>query len=422
MKEPMINITDIICRAFRYIDPRLDSHGERVAYILMQMFRDKSEISSQEKQNIFMLGLLHDIGAYREAEIDAMLSFDQNDSLEHSVFGYLLFQTFSPLKEYANIILYHHQCNAQYYSVPISDYHRSLARILYLADRVDIFCQFNDTKRLLPFLEKYHDSIFTPEDVLWFQQTDDKYHILDALHTGSYREELAEYMTTMTFTEDQIHDYLLLFIFAIDFRNEYSALHTAYAVQISRNIATTLPLTTFPREVVELSALLHNIGKISLLSCINNKEDYDSYLKDIYKNSTQKITKNILMGNVDEQVLQIIEQSFLILNCWAEERPITFSPAPASEVVALSCLLSNALTLDSNMDIMHHKSLINFLRTKYRICSMDDKILSSLEQQYHKIIQETKISCSALNDAYRQMMNDYHSLNMVLLHYNHKYH
>lgn len=421
MKESIINIPGIICHAFRHIEPRLNSHGERVAYILMQMFKDKSEISPQEKQNIFMLGLLHDIGAYKEAEIDAMLSFDQNDSMEHSVFGYLLFQNFSPLKEYANIILYHHHCNAQYYSVPINDYHRNLARILYIADRIDIFCQFNDSRHLQPFLKGYRNSVFTEEDIQWFQRTDAKYHILDALHTGSYREELVAYMQTLTFTEEQIHDYLLLLIFAIDFRNEYSALHTSYAVQVSRNISKTLDLSSTSCKIAEVSALLHNIGKISLSSCIKNMEDYDSYLKDIYKYSTRKITRDILKGNVDEQILETIEQSFLILDCWTANKPVTFSTEPVSEVVALSYLFSNTLTSDSDIGVQHHQSLLSFLRDKYRICSMDNKILVSLEQQYDKIIQETRISCSSLSDTYKQMVDEYHSLNMVLVHYNHKY-
>ena len=422
MTELNINIPDIICHAFRHIEPRLNSHGERVAYILMQMYKDKSEISSQEKQNIFMLGLLHDIGAYKEAEIDAMLSFDQNDSMEHSVFGYLLFQTFSPLKEYSNIILYHHHYNAQYYSVPINDYHRSLARILYLADRIDIFCQFNDSRHLQPFLEDYRNSVFTEEDIQWFQQTDTKYHILDALHTGSYHKELSEYMQTLTFTEEQIHDYLLLLMFAIDFRNEYSALHTSYAVQLSHNISKALDLDPTSCKISEVSALLHNIGKISLSSCIKNMEDYDSYLKDIYKNSTQKITKDILKGNVNEQILQTIEQSFMILDCLAANTPITFSPTPVSEVVAISYLLSDALTSGSDINVLRSQSLFSFLHNKYLICSMDNKILSSLEQQYDNIIQETQLSCSSLSNTYKYMMNEYHSLYMVLIHYHHKYH
>ena len=421
MKEPLINVPDIICQAFHHIDPRVNGHGERVAYILMQMFKDKPEIAPQEKQNFFMIGLLHDIGAYKEAEIDSMLSFDQDDSLEHSVYGYLLFQTFSPLPEYANIILHHHHCNAQYYSVPISTYHRSFARILYLADRIDVFSQSHDTKDLFPFLENYKDSIFTLRDVRWFQETNEKYHILEALHSGSYRKELAAYTSTLTFTEEQIHSYLLLFIFSIDFRNEYSALHTAYTVQVSRSIANTLNLDTTSCKIAELSALLHNIGKISIPSCIKNKEDYDSYLEDIYKNSTQEITRDILKGNVSTEVFDTINQSFLLLNCWTENKPITFTPAPAAEVVALSCLLSNSLSLESHIGVHCQQSLLSFLHNKYRSCSMDDTILSSLEQHYNQILQETRITCTSLSDTYRKMTQEYHSLNMVLMHYNQKY-
>ena len=61
---PLINIVDVIRHSFHHLDPRLINHGERVAYILMKMLEDTRRYTQQEKQNIFMLGLLHDIGAY----------------------------------------------------------------------------------------------------------------------------------------------------------------------------------------------------------------------------------------------------------------------------------------------------------------------------------------------------------------------
>ena len=62
-KVPLINVVDVICHSFRHLDPRLINHGERVAYILMKMLDDTKRYTNQEKQDIFMLGLLHDIGA-----------------------------------------------------------------------------------------------------------------------------------------------------------------------------------------------------------------------------------------------------------------------------------------------------------------------------------------------------------------------
>ncbi len=81
------NVVDVICHSYHYLNPHLSQHGERVAYILMSMLRDTNYYTQQEKEDIFILGLFHDIGAYKKEEVDSMLSFDLNDSMEHSVSG-----------------------------------------------------------------------------------------------------------------------------------------------------------------------------------------------------------------------------------------------------------------------------------------------------------------------------------------------
>ena len=157
------------------------------------MLADTSYYTKQEKQDIFMLGLLHDIGAYKEEEIDSMLSFDMDDTMEHSVFGYLLFQHFSPLPEYADVILYHHHCNAQYYPAPIGNYHRDMARLIYLADRIDIYYVVNQMECPDSFPDRYSESTFSAASIRWFKDADQKYHILEAIQDGSYQEEVERY-------------------------------------------------------------------------------------------------------------------------------------------------------------------------------------------------------------------------------------
>ncbi len=419
---PLINIVDVICHSFRHLDPRLINHGERVAYILMKMLEETRRYTEEEKQSIFMLGLLHDIGAYKEKEIDSMLSFDLNDSMEHSVFGYLLFKTFSPLPEYADIILYHHHCNAQYYPVPINNYHRDIAKLIYLADRIDIFCILNHADHLDSFLEKCSGTVFLPSDIRWFQDTEKKYHMMEHIQTLEYQKELSDYTQShFTLTEAQIHNYLMTFIFSVDFRNEYTALHTNYAVQLSENIANTMQLNTSARKTIQLAALLHNIGKISLPACMSNAEDYDQYLLEVYRNSTLNITKEILDGTVDSQVIKMIDESFLMLECWTNNQPIPFTPAPATEIVALSYLMSNTLTPKRNVSLHQHPRLLSFLQHKYNICQMNNRILMTLEKYFDKIIEKTQSSCSSVYNTYQQMMDEDHSLNMILLHYNNKY-
>lgn len=419
---PLINIVDVICQSFHHLDSRLINHGERVAYILMKMLEETNRYTQQEKHDIFMLGLLHDIGAYKEKEIDSMLSFDLNDSMEHSVFGYLLFKTFSPLPEYADIVLYHHHCNAQYYPVPITSYHRDIAKLIYLADRIDIFCVLNGAQGLHSFLEKCSGTIFLPSDIRWFQHSEKKHHILEHINSMEYQQELSAYTRDyFTLTEAQIHNYLMTFIFSVDFRNDYTALHTNYAVQLSENLSHNLKMNANSRKTIQLATLLHNIGKISLPSKLSNTADYDQYLTQLYRTSTQDITRDILSGSVESQILNTINESFLLLECWANNRPLNFVPVPAAEIVALSYLMSNSLTSERNVSLYHHPRLLKFLRMKYQICQMNDAILRVLERSFDQIIEKTQNACAQIYNTYHRMMDEDHSLNMILLHYNNKY-
>lgn len=421
-KPQLTNIVDIICRSFRHVDSRLISHGERVAYILMKMLEETRRYTLQEKHDIFMLGLLHDIGAYKDGDIDSILNFNMDDFMEHSVFGHLLFKTFSPLQQYADVILYHHHCNAQYYSVPISSYHRDIAKLIYLADRIDIFCVQNSVDELWDFLEQYSGRTFHPADIRWFWTSQDKHHILEHIKSMDYQKELTVHIQqNAKLMQDQTYKYLMMFMYSVDFQSEYTALHTNYAVELSKNIADALKIPAHSRKSIESAALLHNIGKVSLDAPLPDSGDYDNYLKKLYDDSTLDVTKQILSGNIDRQILSIIKESFLLLKCWTNSQPLTFTPAPAAEVVALSYLMSNSLSGEMNVSYCHHPRLLALMREKYQACSMDDKILRTLETSFDEIIEKTQKSCSEIHDTYLQLMDEYRSLNMILQHYNNKY-
>lgn len=423
MNKPQpINVVNIICHSFRHLDPRLISHGERVSYILMKMLEETGRYTLQEKHDIFMLGLLHDIGAYKDNETDSMLSFDTEETMEHSVFGYLLFKTFSPLQKYADVILYHHHCNAQYYSVPISNYHRDIAKLIYLADRIDIFCLQNPKGDLNSFLEQYRGNTFYPSDIDWFWHSEEKYHLLENIKSMDYRKELSDYIQEHSkMTAEQTQNYLRMLIFSADFQSEYTALHTDYAVQLSKNIAEAIKIPVHSRKSIQSAALLHNVGKRSLTAPLSDSKDYDNYLEKLYDDSTLDVTRQILSGNIDQKILSIIEESFLLLKCWTNSQPLTFTPAPAAEVVALSYLMSNSLSGEMNVSYCHHPRLLALLREKYQTCCMDDKIFRTLERSFDKIIEKTQKSCSETQNIYLQLMDEYRSLNMILQHYNNKY-
>lgn len=62
---------------------------------------------------MYLVSLLHDIGAYRTEDIDHLVEFEA-DVWEHAFYGYLFFKELSPLAEYAEVVLYHHMANDKF--------------------------------------------------------------------------------------------------------------------------------------------------------------------------------------------------------------------------------------------------------------------------------------------------------------------
>ena len=105
-------VIDIMSNTLNHVDNRLMDHGERVAYLMYKVLKPQEMFDEAELRDICILAMLHDVGAYKTEEIDKMVLFETKDVWEHSAYGSLFLKYFSPLKELASVILFHHaECN-----------------------------------------------------------------------------------------------------------------------------------------------------------------------------------------------------------------------------------------------------------------------------------------------------------------------
>lgn len=422
-QEPMINAIDILRRSFVYQDARLTHHGERVAYILWKLLLDNPYYTRPEKQTIFLLGLFHDIGAYREAEIDAMLSFDASDSFEHSIWGYLLLKTFSPLAEYADCILYHHNFNAQYYSVPLSKKHRDIAKLLSLADRIDIFLLRNHPENIGRFMDEHaFGSSFSRKDFDLFMGSNRRYRILEHLASKEYLEELTEY-TRQEFplSEAEIYAYFRTYIFSVDFQNEYSALHTSYAVHFCSHLSRVLLEEPAERKMAELASMLLYIGKTRIPAAVRSTLHFEGYLKELNQTDIEHTTYSILSGAADRQLLTVMEQALMLLRCFQTGAGVAFVPVPAGEITALSYLISNQINNPKELPFLTKQEHWNFLTQTYKTCGLNRNLLNVFGKHFDTILSKAKADTDADKSNYQRMLHEEHALRMILLHYNKKY-
>ena len=100
------HVISIIRNTLNALDARLVDHGYRIAYLMEQTLRHAGLYEGRELRDIVMTCFLHDIGAYKTEEIEQLIQFETWNIYQHSVYGYLFLRNLSPLRPYADIVLY----------------------------------------------------------------------------------------------------------------------------------------------------------------------------------------------------------------------------------------------------------------------------------------------------------------------------
>ena len=144
---------EIISNCLNYVDSRLIDHGLRVANMTYRMLEAQNSHEQKYLQDVFMLAMLHDIGAYKTEKIDQMFIFETKNIWQHAIHGYLFIKNFSPLDKLAPAILYHHLDYQK--MIYIDDEIKNISQIINLCDRIDVFLQTsNDYSMLKDYLDK----------------------------------------------------------------------------------------------------------------------------------------------------------------------------------------------------------------------------------------------------------------------------
>ena len=144
---------EIISNCLNYVDSRLIDHGLRVANMTYRMLEAQNSHEQKYLQDVFMLAMLHDIGAYKTEKIDQMFIFETKNIWQHAIYGYLFIKNFLPLDKLAPAILYHHLDYQK--MIYIDDEIKNISQIINLCDRIDVFLQTsNDYSMLKDYLDK----------------------------------------------------------------------------------------------------------------------------------------------------------------------------------------------------------------------------------------------------------------------------
>lgn len=407
-------------RALNYVDHRLMEHGIRVAMLVNGMLDAEGVQDSLVRKNLSVLALLHDIGAYRTEEIDKMVSFETENMWEHSIYGYLVLREFTPLKEWAKIILYHHASAGQFPEEP--EQIRHYAQIFHVADRVDIFWENStgkDREHLKKVLQQKSGSVFSPDVVALFWKAEEMYGLLDRLDS---RITLDEVLFNSVITGAEAINYLELLVFSIDFRSHFTVTHTMNTIEISCQLAKRLKLQPRQIERVKYGALMHDLGKIGTpLSILEKPGRLTDQEMEIMREHVE-ITGKIIEGCVDEEVARIAVRHHEKLDGSGYPAGLTAEQLNIEErIVAVADIISALCGTRSYKDAFPKEKALKVLDDMCNQGQLDRQVVAVVRSDFDAILNEAGREADSLLEAYDRLAAEYEQLmKRLIFHENHR--
>ncbi len=402
------DLVTMIGRTLNLIDSRLVDHGARVALVLEDLLRTEGCRDAELRKDLHILALLHDVGAYRTEEISNMVKFETGDVWGHSIYGYLFLREFTPLKERAKVVLYHH---ADCGSLPEGPEEvRHYAQLLHIADRAVIWHdEVKGTREaLMEHLRRKAGSAFLPECVELFEKADRRFDTMAQLDAPV---RIADIMKDDAVSVEEARDYLKMVVHTIDFRSHVTVTHTMSVMEIGVRLARWLGLPAQTREQIRYGALLHDLGKVGTPVSILEKPGRLTDEEMAVMREHVVLSGQIIDGCVEETVARIavrhhekLDGSGYPLGLSGEELTLP------ERILAVADIASALQMRRSYKDEFPKEHCLSILREWSCRGKLDARVVNTVETFYSEIIEEADAACEPVLEAYERLQSEYHAL------------
>lgn len=401
-------IIGILRRSCNCVDKRLMDHGIRVSYIMFRLLRRMPELPPEELRDLCFLGALHDIGAYKTEEIDRMVQFETSQVWGHSVYGYLFVKYFTPLSGSAPAVLFHHMpWSVLREESGVSPAHRRMAQLISLADRLDIW--LNTERRpygaFLRSLSEARGQDFDPSLAGLMAQEQFSAFTAEEIEADPAFRQM---QCAAPFTHEQIHAYLRMIIYSIDFRSRHTVTHTMTTTSISNELARLTGLDPELRNQVVCGALLHDLGKIGIPDEILEHPGKLSPQAMSIMRTHVEVTAGILGEDIPLPIRRIALCHHEKLDGSGYPNHLTAEDLGIGErIVALADIVSALSGTRSYKEAFSKERIVSIVSGLRRDGLVDASLVDCLFAHYDEIMDKTARRCRPLWDIYQSLYDEY---------------
>ena len=386
------DVNEIIRKTLGIINNRIMHHGEITGYILYKMMEyentyTEQHYTEQELVDYTMLGILYDIGLYKEDDVKNVTDFETKNLWPHSIYGFLFLKYLSPMGDKAEIVLYHHLDYNRHSMIQSRYMH--IIELLSLADRMDTFMNLKDERMEPDYFSKYRDTKFSGAALDLFHKAEERYSITENLINGKYRTELDELLAKRAFSEQYKRGFLEMLVYTIDFRSEHTVIHTLATVNFAEQLGRLARISGKDLRDLHYGALLHDLGKIAIpLNILESTGRLSDEEMKVMK-AHVRITEMILEGIVDDAVLQIAVRHHEKLDGTGYHKGLKAEDLTLSQqIIAVADILSALYGKRSYKEAFSKEKILDIMNGDADSGKINKNVVTSLERNYDKIIKE----------------------------------
>lgn len=402
------DVIQILENMLNTLDYRLVDHGKRVTYLCIRIMK-QLQATEEDCLTVAKLALFHDIGAYKTDEVDAMLGFETVDVWEHAIYGYLFLSRMSPLKEYADCILYHHM---PYHRLIHSDcHHKEITSLIHLCDRIDV--AYSQNRSLEKTLNQ--PGMFYPDHVQAFQEINADHQIYAAITDGSYHEFIQNLFSSIHLNETQRNQYLEMLAYSIDFNSEFTVLHTIMTTSLTIELGKQFQLDKETMKKLYYGSLLHDVGKGAIpITILEKRGKLNDQEMELMKTHVL-ITEAILDGYVDPDILHMAARHHEKLDGSGYPYHLKADCLTLCDrIVAIADILSALLGKRSYKDEFPLPKVLSLIKKMAQDGKIDAQIVDVFCMNHQTILDHVKQNTAAMKELYETMQGEYLQLKKLL--------
>ena len=384
------DVNEIIRKTLGIINNKIMHHGDVTGYILYKMMEyentyTEQHYTEQELVDYTMLGILHDIGLYKEDNVKNVTDFETKNLWPHSIYGFLFLKYLSPMDDKAEIVLYHHLDYNRLNLIQSRSMH--IIELLNLADKMDTFMNLKDLEP--DYFSKYRDTKFSGAALDLFHKAQERYSITENLINGKYRQELDELLAKRAFSEQYKRGFLEMLVYTIDFRSEHTVIHTLATVHFAEQLGRLARVSGKDLRDLHYGALLHDLGKIAIpLNILESTGRLSDDEMKIMK-AHVRITEMILEGIVDDAVMQIAVRHHEKLDGTGYHKGLKAEDLTLTQqIIAVADILSALYGKRSYKEAFSKEKILDIMNGDADNGKINRNVVTSLERNYDKIIKE----------------------------------